>query len=265
MIKKLTTKHKKQVLEFVYKRERENLFIIGSFKNYKNTFKENDFFGYFEDKKLIGLGVNFRRYDNYVINAKRKKIINELLDYAIKKGVKIETIAAFKRYAQPMVDRLQKIYKIKPKKRLSYETVYTLKQKDFKDFSEGGEETATKKDVDEIITFTYGKKKKDITSKDRSRIYPQTEFIIRDRNKIASKGNIHGVSNKYFQIGGVGTLKKHRRKGYAIRVISYLCKHYFNQGIKYGLLFTGNDNLAAQRLYKKIGFKPVDEFIIAEY
>ncbi len=265
MIKKLTSKHKKQVLDFAYKRERENLFIIGSFKNYKNTFKENDFYGYFEKNKLIGLGVNFRRYNNYIINARRKKIIDKLLDHAIKNGVDIKTIAAFKRYAQPMVDRLEKIYKIKPKKRLSYETVYTLKQKDFNNFSEGGEGVATAKDVDEIVIMHTGKKPDQITSLDRKRINHKSEFILRKYNKIVSKGNIHGISDNYFQIGGVGTYPKRRRKGYALRVISFLCKYHLNKGIKYGLLFTANDNLAAQKLYKKIGFKPVDEFIIADY
>jgi len=265
MIKKLNPKYKKQVLDFCYERERENLFIIGSFKNYKNNFKENDFYGYFDNKKLIGLGVYFRRFNNFVINTGRKKVIEELLDYIIADGIKIGFIAAFKRYTQPIVERLQKIYGIKPKKRLSPSTVFTMSKKDFTDYSKGTEEFATKKDVDEILKFTYGTKQEDITDKNRKKIFFKNEFLLRINDKIVSKANVHGVSDSYFQIGGVGTLKNYRRKGYAAQVISFLCKYYFKQGIKYALLFTDNKNIAAQNLYKKLGFKPVDEFMIAEY
>jgi len=79
------------------------------------------------------------------------------------------------------------------------------------------------------------------------------------------KTNIHGISKQYFQIGGVFTDEDYRQKGYAKQVISALCRYYFNKGIKTALLFTDKTNYPAQKLYKNIGFKPADHFIIAEY
>ncbi len=84
-------------------------------------------------------------------------------------------------------------------------------------------------------------------------------------NRIVAKANIHGSSRNYFQIGGVGTLAAYRNRGYAKQVMSALCRHYFSSGLPFGLLFTGKDNGAAQKVYRDLGFKEVDEFIIAEY
>ncbi|QQR83481.1 GNAT family N-acetyltransferase [Candidatus Peregrinibacteria bacterium] len=82
---------------------------------------------------------------------------------------------------------------------------------------------------------------------------------------IVSRANPHGVSNHYFQIGGVGTLKEHRDKGYAKQVVSALCRHYFDQDVPFALLFTAEHNAAAQSVYGSLGFKPDGEFVIARY
>lgn len=261
MIRKLTSKDKNRVLDFAYLRERENLFVIGSFKNYQDPFKANDFWGYFKDGMMIGLAVFFRRFGNFVVNAQDKKAIYDLVDYALNRKIKIQNIAVFEKYAKVMMVRMKNKHKIIPKK-ISKETVFVLDKKNFKNFSAGDEEVATKKDVDEIVWFNTGKK---ATDKERGKIFPHQEFILRGDGKIVSKANIHGVSKNFFQIGGVGTREEHRGKGYAKKVVSSLCKYYFDRGIPYGLLFTANTNIPAQKVYKSIGFKAVDKFIIAEY
>jgi len=264
MIKNLTLYHKKQVLDFCYKREKENLFVIGSFSNYKNTFEENKFLGFFENNNLVGIGVLFQRFGNYVINADSEELTKKLLDYAVKNNFQINHIAAFKKYTSIMVERLQNIHN-KKFKIFRDETVFILDKKNFKNFSKGNEKIATAKNIDELVIFTTGKKCQEITEKDRKTIFPFQEFIIKKYGKIISKANTHGISKNYFQIGGVGTLEKYRNQGYAKQVVSKICDYYFAKGIKYGLLFTANNNLPALKLYKKIGFEPVDEFAIAEF
>jgi len=249
-------------LDFCYKREKENLFVIGSFKFYKNPFKENIYWGYFTGTKMTGLAVYFGRFGNFVINASEKKVIDELLDEGIKANIKITAVAAFEKYAKSMLVRLKKKYKIVPKK-FSNEYVLVLNKKDFKDFSEGGEKQASSKDIDELARLNGGINF--VNDEERKRIFPKNEFIIRMDGKIVSKANLNGVSKNYFQIGGVVTQEKYRRKGYARRVVSNLCKYNFKKGIKFGLLFTGKDNIAAQNLYKNIGFKIIDKFILTEF
>jgi predicted GNAT family acetyltransferase len=255
---------KKLVQDFCYQRERENLFVIGSFNRYKNTFEENDFWGYFLENELVGLATYFRLHKNFVINALDLNVIEELVDEGIKNEITIEGVVAFRKQTEPVMNRLKNIYNIIPKK-ISQQTVYTLEKQNFQDFSKGEESLAKKNDIDEIAYLHLGKNRETLTDEDRKRVSIQTEFILKKQGVIVSKANIHGVSKHYFQIGGVVTRESAQGKGYAKQVVSFLCKHYFSQGIQYGLLFTGDDNIAAQKVYASIGFKPVDEFLIVEY
>jgi len=264
VIKKLNKSYKQQVLDFCYRREKENLFIIGSFQNYKDTFKSNKFYGYFKNDQLIGLGVFFTRFGSLVINARNKKVIESITDFIIAENLNIECVPVFKKYADVIIRRLSCVHK-KVSKKYIEQAVFLLEKQNFQNFSDGTEAIAAKKDVDEIAVFATGKKQSEITEIDKKRVFPNQEFILRRNNRIISKANIHGVSENYFQIGGVGTLEAYRHKGYAKQIVSKLYEYFFKKGIKYGLLFTANDNLAAQKLYKSIGFKPVDEFVICEY
>ncbi len=266
MIKHLTIKEKKKVLTFAHENEHENLFIIGSFQIYKNPFEVNNFWGFFENGKLKGLAVYFRQFGNLVINAPTK-IIDQLVDNAVQRGIKPKCVAAYKKYADPTVKCLKQ-HNIIPNK-ISQETVFKLDQNDFQNFSKGEEEQATKSDIDKIILLNRNifenNDNQKITGKDREKITPKREFILKKDNKIVAKANIHGVSKNYFQIGGVATLPEHRNKGYSKQTISYLCNFHFQMGIPHALLFTDNNNLAARAVYKKIGFRPFDSFVIADY
>jgi len=263
-IKKLTKDYKEQVLAFAYKREIENLFLIGSFDLYNDTFESNQIWGYYENEELQGVATHFKRWNNFVINAETPKITKELTDYGIDNGVEIKCIAVFQKYSSIMMERLRDHHSKVPKK-ISHQTVYTLSEEDFNDFSDGTEEMGTENDIDELVWITTGKQGSSITEVDRKRIIPHQEFILKKDNKIVSKANIHGVSKNYFQVGGVGTRKEYRKKGYAKQAVSYLCKTHFEQGIKTGLLFTDNENIPAQKVYEGIGFKPVDKLMIIEY
>lgn len=267
MIKPLTIKDKDDVLTFAYQNEHENLFIIGSFQLYKNPFEVNDFWGFFEDANLIGLAVYFKQFGNLVINTSSKAIIDQFVDHAVKKGIKPDCVAAYKKYADPTIEHLKK-HKIIPKK-LSEETVFKLDRNDFINFSTGEEQQSNESDIDEIILLSRKIFENDhsqkITEKDRKKITPKREFILKKDGKIIAKANIHGVSKNYFQIGGVATLPEYRNKGYAKQVVSYLCDFHFKMEIPHALLFTDNSNLAAQAVYKKIGFRPFDQFVIADY
>ncbi|MBT4917599.1 GNAT family N-acetyltransferase [Candidatus Peregrinibacteria bacterium] len=263
MIKKLKAKDKREILNFCYKNERENLFAIGSFKNYEDPFSEVVYYGYFTDGEIMGLATYYKKHKNFVINALKKEVVRALVDYAVEDKISVEFVANFEKFATPTIQRLKK-YGITPKE-TSSETVYVLSQNEFTDFSKGNEDRATVEDIDEVVALQNEDNGQLITEEDRGKIIPHQEFLIRDGNKIVSKANIHGVSEKYFQIGGVGTLKEFRGRGYAKQIVSYLCKNYFDEGKKYGLLFTANDNASAIAVYEKIGFKPVEEFTIARY
>jgi len=266
MIRKLTTKDQQLILDFVYQREEENLFITGVFERLKDPFATNTFYGWFEGKKLLGLAVYFGQYKNLNVSAQDEKIIRDLTDHLMKQGHKLEDLACFQRYGDIIIDQL-KNHGMIPKK-INHETVFKLFKKDFKDFSTGKEETAKNSDRKELILFGRRVFKGDvsapITDNELNRIITDQLFIIRKDGKIVSTATVSGLSKHYFQIGGVGTLEDYRGQGLAKQVVSALCKTFLAQG-KTGLLFTNNKNTIAKKIYKTLGFKPVDRYIIAEY
>lgn len=268
MIRRLTENDEQLVLDFAYKRERENIFVIGSFRTYDNTLKENHFWGYFENNKLIGMATHFHRWKSVVCNAQDPDVIEQLTDEVVLSGLPIHHVPCFKRYTDVMICRLEQQHGIKAKK-VSQEDVLILEQKNFVNFTMGGEEVANTSDKDELILFDrriHGNAlETPIEENERERINVKETVVLRTDGKIVAKANIHGYSKNYFQIGGVGTLQEYRGKGYGKRVVSQLCEQYFAKGIPYALLFTEVENIPAQKIYASLGFQPEDHFLIAEY
>lgn len=163
-----------------------------------------------------------------------------------------------------MLERLRIKHDLIPKN-TKQETVYTLTKKNFKDFSIGTEEMAKENDRDELACFHNFKTLKHGSDLNQKILDPYKEFILRNDGKIISKAYIYGISKHYFELGGVATLEEYQKQGYSKQVVSFLCKHYFNKGLTYGLLFTENTNIPAQKVYNSLGFKAEEEFLIAEF
>lgn len=264
MIRKLIQSDTNLILNFVYQREDENMFITGQFDRLDDPFAVNSFYGYFDNKKLLGLAVHFGNWNNLNINAQDEKIIRALTDHIVSESLIIEAIACFRRYGDIMVNQLEK-YGIKTKA-IEDKSIFKLTQEDFVDFSTGKEETAKESDREELFRLEKlvfeNMDDPEITEGHLSRITPKNEFIIRKDGKIAAKANINGLSKHYFQIGGVGTSPEYRRQGLAKRVVGFILES-LTQG-KSGLLFTDNDNIPSIKVYTALGFKPFDRYMIAQ-
>lgn len=267
MIRRLNENDAKLVKDFAYRRERENLFVIGSFENYDNTLKDNFFWGYFDGEEMIGMATLFSRWNSLVVNAQKQNVIEALTDEAVSCELDIKHVPYFKQYADVIIERL-KFHGLKPKS-VSEQTILELVEEDFVDFSRGDEEFLQQDDLDEYILMHREIDGEEIDAPiedfERTRVRLDQTFVLKTDAEIASTANPHGVSKNYFQIGGVATREQYRGRGYAKQVVSKLCRHYFNEGVKNGLLFTDNNNAAAQKVYVSLGFKPNGEFVIAKY
>lgn len=267
MIHRFESSDQETILSFAYQREQENMFIIGSFSAYPEPFTQNVYMGCYKDGKLIGIGTHFeKRFGSLVICSQSIDALHELVDAFVTLGSKVEWVPCFKRYGLPIVERLR-AHGIVPKK-VREETVFLLTRETFQDFSSHETEMATEKDVEEIIRLDRIVESEDvnapITERDRKQVVIGSEWILRRDGAIVSKANIHGVSQNYIQIGGVMTHPEHQRKGYAKQTVSALSHHWLKQG-KEILLFARNDNVPANKVYASLGFKPFDEFIVAQY
>lgn len=267
MIRRLGPEDEQLVKDFAYERERENLFVIGSFRNYGDTLNDNWFFGYFEGDEMVGMATLFKRWGSFVVNAQDDEVIRALVDEVVKVPREILHVPCFKRYAEVIIERLEELG-LSPKKKAMH-TVFILEEDYFEDFSEGDEEIAGVGDLDELILFDReiaGKSLEEpITDFERERTNVHEMFILRRDGRIVSKANPHGYSKNFFQVGGVGTLKEYRGQGLAKQVVSKLCRHFFDDGVSTGLLFTDRENVSAIKVYESLGFKADTEFIVADY
>ncbi|MBU0458028.1 GNAT family N-acetyltransferase [Patescibacteria group bacterium] len=267
MITEFSIDDQKLILDYTYKRERENLFTIGSFSR-PDPFKNNIYLGYYEDDELKGIATYFCKYGNLVINFDVPEAAEEFVKEAVRRSFKIENIANFEKYASATLRELKK-YGIEPKK-VEEQMVYELDKDSFTNFSKGNECLANKEDIDDLVRLSRilsDRKNPDdpITDRERNQIAAGETFIIREDDKIVSMADIHGISEHCFQLGGVVTHPDYRNMGLAKQVVSALCEYHFNKGPSTVLLFTENSNLAAQKVYKDIGFEVRDGYCIANF
>ena len=166
----------------------------------------------------------------------------------------------------PTVERLRK-HGIEPTL-IREETVHLLTKDSFTDFSSDETVKAASDDIDAMIRLGHIVDGKDgsveITEKERKRILPDYEWLLRKDGQLVSKANIHASSKNYAQIGGVMTHPDHQGKGYAKQTVSAVCKYWIENG-KDIIIFVRNDNTPALRVYRAIGFEPIDDYLIVEY
>lgn len=80
-------------------------------------------------------------------------------------------------------------------------------------------------------------------------------------NEIVSMAALNARFKNIAQVGGVYTPRSHRSKGYSKKCLNkliYDCKH--KHGITKIILFTGENNIPAQKVYESIGFVRVGHY-----
>ncbi|MEH2050054.1 GNAT family N-acetyltransferase [Nostoc sp.] len=86
-----------------------------------------------------------------------------------------------------------------------------------------------------------------------------THWVLVAGDTLVSYSAFNASLPDIVQIGGVWTPPELRGKGYAKSVVAGSLLNARSQGIKRAILFTGNNNQAAQAVYRGIGFLPTGE------
>lgn len=66
----------------------------------------------------------------------------------------------------------------------------------------------------------------------------------------------HGV-----RIGYVYTPEQHRRRGYATALVAHVSRHVLELGFSHCVLYTDLANPAANRIYRRVGYRPVQDVV----
>lgn len=112
-----------------------------------------------------------------------------------------------------------------------------------------------------INEFDYKNKTKDdfVTSKLLGLKMGSTLYI-EENGKIISTVATTAETTKSAMVVAVATLESARKRGLATILMKHLMKEYFEEKNKYLCLFY--DNPTAGNIYKKLGFKDVDKWVM---
>lgn len=90
-------------------------------------------------------------------------------------------------------------------------------------------------------------------------------LVLEVDGEVVSTATTNGLAIEAFQILGVATFPEHQRHGYATAVCNALTRRMKASGAKRCVLFTGPENLAAQRCYERLGFRIVGDYYMAKF
>lgn len=254
------------MLAYAYAREAENLFLIGNL-GHPRAFADMLYVGAEESGVLTGVGMYSRLWTSAVVHAEDPETVDALTDAVLGLGLPLTDVLGFRRYAARVVGRLA--MHGKEATNVSEQIVLTVTPEHFHPHHTPRARRANSADIDALAVLAREDQARPetgaVTDDERRKIDPSVTFLVEEDGRAASKANLHARSAHYAQIGGVVTHPEYRGRGYAKECVSALCADCFASGTGTMLLFTDEDNAAALRVYRALGFADAGEFVIARY
>jgi RimJ/RimL family protein N-acetyltransferase len=265
MLRVLTEADRQLLLDFAHERERENLLLIGHF-DHGRPFDDALCVGSFRRGKLLGAAAFFRLWGSFVAQSLDLPALRSLVDYFVERKCPIESILGFRHYVVPILERLRS-HGIVPA-HVEHSVVMELRKEDFRPVPSAARQ-GRREEAERLVPLDRVLHGADpaqpVTERERLRTLPDRVFLLEQDGTIVSKAVIAAFSRHYAEVGGVVTHTDHRRRGYALQCLSALCVHVFGLGLENVLLFTAEQNLPAQELYKRLGFRETERFILATF
>ena len=86
------------------------------------------------------------------------------------------------------------------------------------------------------------------------------QFMLADGDDIVAYAAFNAALPQVVQLGGVWTPPERRGRGYGRAVVAGALLAARDEGVQRGVLFTGEDNVAAKRAYGALGFRRVGDW-----
>ena len=85
-------------------------------------------------------------------------------------------------------------------------------------------------------------------------------WVLEYQRQLVSCSSFNTAIKEVVQVGGVYTLPQIRRRGYGRAVVAASLQDAQAEGVEKAILFTGVDNIAAQRAYEALGFRYIGDY-----
>ena len=87
-------------------------------------------------------------------------------------------------------------------------------------------------------------------------------WVLEDGGRPVACSSFNAAIKEAVQVGGVWTPPAFRRRGYARAVVAASLLDARAEGVRKGILFTGDENIAARKAYESLGFQCVGDYSI---
>jgi predicted GNAT family acetyltransferase len=258
---------------FLEKRELENNLILGLCNGFTDKTKVQEgcvFINATDGDKIVAASIKTAAKAIIAGETNNNTYIKELADYYLENNIDLKGVFGEDFYVnafsdfygkQPYVDMTLIVHQLT--------TVNKLPA------AAGKFEMADGNDVDLVarwaLTFEDEKSPAVRNSKEQVLKITQAKIALGNIFKWTDKGNIvciAAINRKTKNAGIIGlvyTPDEYRGNGYATSHVQKLSEYILQNGFKYCGLFTDKANPTSNSIYKKIGYKPITEFMDIGY
>lgn len=262
------------VIKYLEKNHFENTFIMGNIEKHgiENNMllkRSGDYYGYFSEGELRGV-FSFTNMGSFICHYEDDRILNKIVLLKAVKKYKPKYLFGVKKIVKPLWQKLERIFKWYSYDDCDY---MILSEENFQDFSiDNGIVKAKDFDFSKSIDFlievekAFKRKPKTVNQLKNSvyeRIGEEEYLYLLHNGEVVCQAVIKTTTSRINQIEGVYTLPKYRGNGYAKAIVSELSRNIISRG-KIPALIVSKSNESAKKVYKSIGFKYYDDYIMTE-
>ncbi len=261
MIRKLTEQDRAELLEYLYVEGSLNIFIIGDVEAFGFDKKFQTIYGEF-DKDLNYISV-LLFYNEHSVFYSHKRIFNEDWLKIYKKHTENLYMSGAGETIEKLIPHFPN-YKVNP---MYFSEAYKLTEK-IKKTEYNIVKVSTKEHCDKLFDilfliseFGYNNTEKDKFIEDKmNSLKMSSTYFIEEDGVVISTVSATAETTVSAMVIAVATLETARKRGLASILMKHLMNEYFEEKKKYLCIFY--DNPKAGNIYKRLGFKDVDKWIM---
>jgi predicted GNAT family acetyltransferase len=243
--------------------------ITEALKKYPNRYGSTPYFGTVEDENGLIMAAIMTPPYNLVIHCEAEDcgpayelVIDSLLNDRWNVPGVSGRIEHAREFAEKWTQRTGKKSKI-----LMNQRIFELRECVLPSTIPGKMRLATEDDIELVTKWLYsfhdealgGRETEKVARSVKTKI-PDREIYFWEHDQPVSMATKMRPSGAGSSVSLVYTPPEHRRKGYASAVVARLSQHLLDSGYEYCTLFTDLANPTSNKIYMRIGYKPVCDF-----
>lgn len=280
MVKKIfsvemVSEHNRELMvDFLKRHENYSMFLLGNFENFGAALSESPYSGNYKlircSNEIVSVFCLTKKGSLLIQSVICEPIFEYVLASCLEESIPITCLVGDWDFCNPFWEFLKQKGVIQGKTFLSKEILYNLDLSKISHFSNPDARLLTADDFHQWkpLRLAYLQEQafpNDLNDEQLLQVFLKkcTQRIIWGyffRDQLVSIADLNAKAFDLGQLGGVYTDPKFRKKGYSKAVILKLLSDIKDiHNIRKLIIFTGENNLPAQKLYESIGVNPVGE------